>query len=69
MKIHPWLLGDTKRFKEVAESMFDLATMVCIGVEFLSKFRYATDQSNVYSPFILGGVNRRAVQKGNWSTL
>ncbi|MDP3987755.1 MAG: hypothetical protein Q8P80_01280 [Candidatus Levybacteria bacterium] len=52
-RIIPWLLGDTKRIKEVAGSMFGLAAMVCVGVEFLSKFRYANDQSNLYFPLFL----------------
>lgn len=52
-RVVPWLLGDTKRIKEKAESMFGLGAMVCIGVEFLSKFRYAKDESNVYFPLFL----------------
>lgn len=52
-RILPWLIEDTKRIKEKASSMFGLAAMVCVGVEFLSKFRYAKDQSNKYFPIFL----------------
>lgn len=52
-RIEPWLLKDTKEIKEKAESMFGLIAMVCIGVEFLSKFRYGVDQPNIYFPLFL----------------
>lgn len=52
-RIEPWLLKDTKEIKEKAESMFGLIALVCIGVEFLSKFRYGIDQSNIYFPRFL----------------
>lgn len=52
-RVMPWLVGDTRRIKEKAESMFGLAAMVCIGIEFLSKFRYAKDESNIYFPLFL----------------
>lgn len=52
-RILPWLIRDTRRIKEKAESMFGLAAMVCIGVEFLSRFCYAKDKSNKYFPLFL----------------
>lgn len=59
-RIMPWLIEDTKRIKEKAGSMFGLAAMVCVGVEFLSKFRYAKDEPNKYFPIFLEEyLNRR----------
>lgn len=52
-RVMPWLVGDTRRIKEKAESMLGLGAMVCIGIEFLSKFRYAKDESNIYFPLFL----------------
>lgn len=52
-RVSPWLVGDTRRIKEKAESMLGLGAMVCIGIEFLSKFRYAKDESNIYFPLFL----------------
>lgn len=52
-RIEPWLLKDTKAIKEKAESMFGLLAMVSIGVEFLSRFRYGTDNPPVYFPRFL----------------
>lgn len=46
-------MKDTKAIKEKAESMFGLIAMVCIGVEFISKFRYGKDEPNVYFPLFL----------------
>lgn len=48
-----WLLNDTRKIKEEAKSMFGLVAMVCIGVEFLSKFRYGKDDPKVYFPLFL----------------
>ncbi len=45
-RIESWLLNDTKKIKQKADSMFGLVAMVCIGVEFLSKFRYGNGNSN-----------------------
>ncbi len=52
-RILPWLIEDTKRIKEKAGSMFGLAVMVSVGVEFLSRFRYAKDEPNKYFPLFL----------------
>lgn len=52
-RVEPWLLNDTKEIKEKAESMFGLIAMVCIGVEFLSKFRYGIDNPPIYFPMFL----------------
>lgn len=52
-RLIPWLLNDTKQIKEKAESMFGLAAMVCIGIEFISKFRYAQDKPNIYFPMFV----------------
>lgn len=63
-RVMPWLVGDTRRIKEKAESMLGLGAMVCIGIEFLSKFRYAKDESNVYFPLFLEEyVNNRFKRK------
>jgi hypothetical protein len=52
-RVEPWLLNDTRQIKEKAGSMFGLIAMVCIGVEFLSKFRYGNGNSNVIFPTFL----------------
>lgn len=52
-RVTPWLVGDTRRIKEKAESMLGLGAMICIGIEFLSKFRYAKEESNIYFPLFL----------------
>lgn len=52
-RVIPWLIGDTRRIKEKAESMLGLGAMVCVGIEFLSKFRYAKEESNECFPLFL----------------
>lgn len=52
-RINAWLINDTKKIKEKGESMFGLAAMVCVGVEFLSRFRYGKDKPNEYFPKFL----------------
>jgi len=54
-RIESWLINDTKRIKEKADSMFGLIAMVCIGVESLSRYRYGSSEkdSNKYFPLFL----------------
>lgn len=52
-RVIPRLIGDTRRIKEKAESMLGLGAMVCVGIEFLSKFRYAKEESNECFPLFL----------------